>query len=319
MPQKCALKKDDPIVITGAAGLVGVNLVTLLLEQGHTRITALDKNKANIAILQKLHPGVAVREVDLAEPGDWQAQVAAASVVFLLHAQIAAKTEATFTRNNVDATRLVLDAVAFEAFVVHVSSSVVHSAADDAYVRTKRAQEELVAASGKRHCIVRPTLMFGWFDGKHLGWLGRFMDRVPVFPIPGHGRYLRQPLYSRDLCRVLLALMELQPNGPAYDLTGPEEITYIDIIKTIRDVKRSRTLVLRIPYVAFDGLLRTFAMFSSRPPFTSEQLAALVVGDMFEGVDIEATFGFAPTPFRVAIEQTLCDPVYSSIVLESPH
>jgi len=31
--------------------------------------------------------------------------------------------------------------------------------------------------------------MFGWFDRKHLGWLSRFMKKVPVFPIPGHGHY----------------------------------------------------------------------------------------------------------------------------------
>ena len=40
--------------------------------------------------------------------------------------------------------------------------------------------------------------MFGWFDRKHLGWLARFMCRVPVFPIPGSGEYLRQPLYVGD-------------------------------------------------------------------------------------------------------------------------
>ena len=85
------------------------------------------------------------------------------------------------------------------------------------------------------------------------------------------------------------------------------------------DVKRSRTLVVRIPYRLFDTLLRTYALFSKKPPFTSQQLAALVVGDMFEGVDIEQTFGFAPTPFQVALEETLTHPVYSAIVLGSPH
>ena len=35
---------DRKIVITGAAGLVGQNLVTLLVEQGHTRLVAIDKH-----------------------------------------------------------------------------------------------------------------------------------------------------------------------------------------------------------------------------------------------------------------------------------
>jgi nucleoside-diphosphate-sugar epimerase len=63
--------------------------------------------------------------------------------------------------------------------------------------------------------------MFGWFDPKHLGWLARFMERVPFFPVPGHGRYMRQPLYNRDFCRAILAMMQHQPEGAVYDLTGP--------------------------------------------------------------------------------------------------
>ena len=57
--------------------------------------------------------------------------------------------------------------------------------------------------SNLSHCVARPTLMFGWFDPKHFGWLSRFMAKVPVFPIPGSGKYMRQPLYVIDFCRVL--------------------------------------------------------------------------------------------------------------------
>lgn len=310
---------DQPITITGAAGLVGLNLITLLREQGHTHITALDKHAGNLAILKRLHPEVRTLEADLATPGPWQDEVRAASIVFMLHAQIAAKSHQTFRRNNVEATELVLAGVDPSAFLIHVSSSVVHSVAHDAYSETKRSQEQLVVESGLRYCVVRPTLMFGWFDSKHLGWLGRFMDRVPVFPIPGHGRYLRQPLYNRDLCRALIACMHQQPDGQSFDLTGPDTITYIDIIRAIRDVKGSRTVVVPIPYGVFDGLLRAFALVSNKPPFTSQQLKSLVAGDMFEGVDIEQTFGFAPTPFHAALAETFNHPVYSNVVLGSPH
>ena len=217
------------------------------------------------------------------------------------------------------ATARVLAAVAPDSFVIHVSSSVVHSVVEDAYVRTKTRQEFLVRQSGLAWCVVRPTLMFGWFDGKHLGWLARFMNRVPVFPIPGHGRYMRQPLFSRDFCRVLMAVMRQRPTGQSFDLTGPDEITYVDIIHAIRELQASRTLVVHLPYAVFDGLLRVYALFSNKPPFTSDQLRSLVAGDMFEGVDMQETFGVAPTPFRDALRETLTHPVYSSVVIESPH
>jgi nucleoside-diphosphate-sugar epimerase len=170
--------------------------------------------------------------------------------------------------------------------------------------------------SGLPGCVLRPTLMYGWFDPKHFGWLARFMEKVPVFPIPGHGRYMRQPLYERDFCRAILWCIENRPLGKIYDLVGNERIDYIDIIRAIRDVKGLRTPIVRIPYGLFDALLRLYALFSDKPPFTASQLKALTAGDDFSGVDIEQTFGFKPTPFAEGIRETFCHPVYSKYVVE---
>ena len=84
-------------------------------------------------------------------------------------------------------------------------------------------------------------------------------------------------------------------------------------------MKGLRTPIVRIPYRLFSSLLRIYALFSSKPPFTADQLKALTAGDEFHGVDMQAIFGFAPTPFREAIEETFGHPVYSDIALESPH
>jgi len=312
---------SEKVVITGAAGLVGQNLVTLLIEQGYTNLVAIDKHSKNLAILKNLHPRVVTVSADLAEAGEWVNAFDGAKVVVQLHAQIAGKTIDPFQRNNLAATRNVLGVLKSmpQVYLVHASSSVVNSAADDYYVRTKIEQEKLVHASGIRHSILRPTLMFGWFDPKHLGWLARFMERVPFFPIPGHGRYMRQPLYNRDFCRAILAVMRAQPNEPIYDLTGPDRIDYIDMIRMIRDTKGLKTPIVCVPVPLFSAALRVYALFSDKPPFTADQLEALMVGDEFQGVDLQEVFGFKPTPFKQAIAETFSHPVYSGVVLDSPH
>jgi uncharacterized protein YbjT (DUF2867 family) len=66
-------------------------------------------------------------------------------------------------------------------YAVNISSSVVNSKAVDDYTETKKAQEALTAASGIKQVVLRPTLMLGWFDRKHVGWLARFMQKTPVF------------------------------------------------------------------------------------------------------------------------------------------
>lgn len=311
----------DKIVITGAAGLVGQNLVTLLREHGYTRLVAIDKHAGNLAVLRRLHPEVQTLHADLAEPGPWDDTFEGAAVVVQLHAQIGGKAAEAFERNNVEATRQVLRVLQAlpDVYLVHASSSVVHSVADDHYVRSKTAQEKLVQASRLRHCVLRPTLMFGWFDPKHLGWLARFMERVPVFPIPGHGRYMRQPLYNRDFCRAILVMMQRQPDAAVYDLTGPDRIDYIDMIRVIRDVKGLKTPIVRVPIGLFAAMLRVYALFSDKPPFTADQLDALTAGDEFTGVDIAGVFGFEPTPFAAAVRETFGHPTYSAVVLASTH
>jgi nucleoside-diphosphate-sugar epimerase len=306
------------IVLTGAAGLVGQNLLVELDARGYTDLVAIDKHAHNLGILSRLHPRVRAIQADLAEPGEWEAAFAGAGVVVQLHAQITGKRHEEFERNNVLATQRVLAACARHRvpYLVHVSSSVVNSLADDSYTRTKKAQEALVAASGIPHCTLRPTLMFGWFDPKHLGWLSRFMAKTPVFPIPGDGRYMRQPLYERDFCRCLAWCIEHRPEGATYDIVGDTRIDYVDIIGTIKRVKGLRTWIVHIPTWLFALLLRAYGLFSARPPFTADQLKALSAGDDFHGVDTRETFGVEQTPFEQAIAESYCDPRYGDVVLE---
>jgi len=310
--------KNDKIVLTGAAGLVGQNLIVEMKQQGYTRLVAIDKHAHNLEILRKLHPDVETILADLAEPGDWARAFEGARLVVQLHAQITGKTTDLFVRNNLTATGHVLAAckAAGVPYMVHISSSVVNSVAKDDYTNTKRDQEEMVVASGQRHCVLRPTLMFGWFDPKHLGWLSRFMARTPVFPIPGDGRFMRQPLYERDFCRCIARCIETEPDGQVFDVVGDTRVDYVDIIRTIKRVKKLHTVIVHIPIGFFAFLLKVYSLFSSKPPFTADQLKALSAGDDFSGIDTEAVFGVKQTPFEDAIRESYTDPRYSHIVLQ---
>jgi nucleoside-diphosphate-sugar epimerase len=305
------------ILLPGGAGLVGQNLVAQLKRLGCKQLVVLDKHIANLAILRRLHPDIVAEYADLAEPGDWEARFAGADMVVMLQAQIGGTDHAAFQRNNVDATRQVLAAIQRHGvnYLVHISSSVVESVAHDWYTESKKEQEALVRASGIPQVILRPTLMFGWFDRKHLGWLSRFMQKVPVFPIPGNGRYMRQPLFSADFCAIIARCLERRVSG-SFNITGREKIDYIDIIRAIRAAVRAHALIVHIPYGLFRAMLGVWAVFDREPPFTTQQLAALVAHDAFELIDWPAIFGVTPTPFRQAIDTTFNDPVYSRVVLE---
>jgi len=158
--------RSKRIIIPGAAGLVGQNLVLLLKDKGYHDIVAIDKHPENTAVLRALHPDICVLDADVSKEGDWQNNFKTGDVIIMLQAQIGSKASDDFVRNNIRSTELVLDTAKDKhaEYIVHISSSVVESVADDDYTNTKKKQEELVVQSRLPHCVLRPTLMFGWFD-----------------------------------------------------------------------------------------------------------------------------------------------------------
>jgi len=305
------------IVITGGAGLVGQNLVAKLKQRGYTRIVSIDKAAANSAILREQHPDIEVIVADLAREDGWQHALADCDALVHGHAQIGGLVPQEFVDNNILASERVMAAAVQHAvpYVVNISSSVVNSLAVDDYTETKKAQEKLVAETGLTQIVLRPTLMFGWFDRKHVGWLARFMEKVPVFPIPGDGKYLRQPLYVGDFCDVIVSAIEKNMTG-AYNITGQERIDYIDLIRAMKRATGAGAVIVKIPYGLFAMLLRTYALFSKNPPFTEKQLKALSTPDVFEIIDWPGIFGVRATPLDEALKETFGHPVYSKIALQ---
>lgn len=312
------MTNTDKIILPGGAGLVGQNLIVRLKNKGYSNLVVIDKHKTNLDILRKMHPDVKAIYADLAESGEWQNHFENAAVVVMLQAQIGSKDIKDFESNNVTSTQLILDTIKkFNvSYLVHISSSVVESSANDFYTNSKKEQERIVLESGIPCPILRPTLMFGWFDRKHLGWLSRFLQKMPVFPIPGSGRYMRQPLYVGDFCQVIISCIENRMGAGIYNISGHENIDYIDIIREIKSATRSKTPIVCIPYSLFFALIWVWSLFDKKPPFTTQQLEALVAKDEFEVIDWPGIFGVTATPFRKAVQETFNHPEYSNVILE---
>lgn len=310
--------KNKKIILPGGAGLVGQNLVAQLKNHGFNNITVLDKHQRNLDILHQVHPDIITVNADLAEHGAWETHFADSDVVVMLQAQIGHPEQEPFIRNNIRSTELILSLIKryHIPYTVHISSSVVESVANDDYTNTKKIQEQLVLDSGINAVVLRPTLMFGWFDRKHLGWLSRFMKKVPVFPIPSHGRFSRQPLYVNDFCRIIISCIENPISGKIYNISGFETIDYIDMIRDIKQVIKAKCILMKIPYHVFYYLLKIWSCFDRNPPFTAAQLKALIANDSFEVIDWPTIFGVHATPFAKAIDETFNHQTYSKIVLD---
>mgnify|MGYP006087524271 CR=1 FL=1 len=305
------------IVIPGGAGLVGQNLVIMLKEKGYNDLLVIDKHPTNVAIMRDLHPELDIIEANVSQKGSWCKSFKDVDVVLMLQAQIGGKFHQEFIDNNVTSTDVILETMAENNIksLVHISSSVINSTANDWYIQTKTKQEGIVNDANLNTCVLRPTLMFGWFDRKHVGWLSRFIRKVPVFPIPGNGKYMRQPLYVRDFCSVIISAIEGKMTG-IYNISGQEKIDYIDMIKLLKRATNASAMIMKIPYSLFYFLLWVWALFDKKPPFTTNQLEALVADDDFEVINWPSIFEVTSTPIEQAFVETFQDEKFSSIELK---
>jgi nucleoside-diphosphate-sugar epimerase len=292
-------KPARTIVVTGAGGMVGQNLVPRLLAAGH-RIIALDRSAPFLQVLGERAPAAERHVVDLSERGPWMDLFADADVVVDLKAQITSPDFALHEKNNARATSMVVEACERHGtrHLVHLSSSVVISRAEDFYTRTKRSGEAAVRGSRVPHTILRPPLMFGPGDIKHLGLILKMMRILPIIPLPGDGKFIRQPLYVGDLCAVIEKCLDREPRGDIHDIIGVERIPFLELLRTIRATAGARCVFFPLPLSLFRIAIRIQRSISSRTIFTIEQLDALTAGDDFPVTDWPREFGVPFSGFR---------------------
>jgi NADH dehydrogenase len=154
--------------------------------------------------------------------------------------------------------------------IVHVSVSNADRADDLPYFRGKHQLEQWLAASGLRHAIVRPTLVFGPSDIliNNIAWIVR---RSPVFVMPGRGDYHLQPVSLRDTARLCVDA----PDGATVDAAGPEALTFRRLVELVRDAIGSRCCVVPGPRSIGLGLIRVAGLLLRDTLVTRDELEGL--------------------------------------------
>jgi len=129
--------------------------------------------------------------------------------------------------------------------IVHISVANPDQAPDLPYYRGKAAVEKALAASGVSHAVLRPAVLFG--DEpilvNTLAWLLR---RMPLFAIPGDGRYGIQPTYVDDVAGLAVALGR-GDDHEIIDAVGPETYTFTEFVGRIRSAVRGWARLIHVP------------------------------------------------------------------------
>ncbi len=297
---------NQKIIIPGGAGFVGRNLVKFLVQAvPPENITVVDKSADHLKMVQQY--GVKTIEADLSEKGTWYDLFRGQDLIIHLAAQISSPVEDEFRKNNVRATEHILEAAQAAAIskIIFFSSAAVLSVRKDAYADTKLQAEERVKRSGLTYCVIQPSLMYGPTDDKNIGYLISFTRKMPVFPIPGHGRWPRQPIYIDDICRLILHFIDEFPENKVYSINGKETIFFRDMIHTVFQELGGFRISLPLPIPVFKFLMVTYQKVTGKEQFTPDQVNSLASCDVFPEYPWWDEFQVPATSFKEGIRLML--------------
>ena len=182
--------------------------------------------------------------------------------------------------------------------IIHFSSAAVLSIWQDDYARTKKESENLVIKSGLDYCILQPSIMYGPTDETNIGYLINFAKKIPVFPIPGHGKWPRQPLYIDDVCNLILRIIEDFPHNKVLCINGKEIIYFKDMVKIVLNELGGFKFRVFMPIGIFVTLMMIYQKTKGVTEFTPDQVRALTTIETFPEYPWWDSFKIPITSFK---------------------
>lgn len=163
------------------------------------------------------------------------------------------------------------------ARIVHISIANPSIESSLPYYRGKALVERALAEVGIPYSIVRPTWIFGGDRdvlANNIAWILR---RMPIFALPGSGRYPIQPIHVEDLARICQQTAHAD-GDVIVDAAGPETMTFDELVQTIRRAVGTRSPILHLPPLAMAAASRALGVLVRDVVLTPDEISGLSSG-----------------------------------------
>ncbi len=292
------------VAVLGGSGFIGTYVVLNLLQMGYT--VHLLKNKTDPGFVSpqgrvKIFRGSIENDIALAECFE------GCRTVYHLVGIIAETRNQTFRKTVAGGTEKVVSVAKTRGItkIIYLSALGASRESDLLYWRTKFEAEQYIINSGLDYTIFRPSIVYGVQD-KFINKIARMAKYLPLVPVIGDGRYKLQPVYVEELSALLAdTLRRAQTSRKIYEIGGPEQLTYLEVIDIINRVLKRRRGKIHIPF----PLARLVAVILEKvlkpAPLTVDQLKMLKAGSICDHTLAEEEFGVKFTPLEVQLQKYL--------------
>jgi NADH dehydrogenase len=291
-------------LVTGGTGFIGSHLVKALQQSGHQVSVLVRAGSAHGT--SRLPQGAEVRNGDVLDP-ELDKRLSGIDAVIHLVGVIRAFPGRGLTFDNLHtaATANVIRAMkaARVKRLVHMSALGAGPESGTDYFRTKWEAESAVRESGLDWTVMKPSVVFGPGD-EFVNMLARQLRMMPAVPVIGDGNYRMQPVAVRNVAEGFIkALTRPETVGQTFEIGGPEQLSYNDILDSIaRALGKRRARKIHLPLRLMQSVIKMmegFAFF----PITGGQLKMLLMNNVCDPAPFFNAFEIKPLSFREGIKE----------------
>lgn len=287
------------ILVTGASGYVGNNLVRRLVRAG-TPVRALVHSPAKAAArLADVKDQIEIVRGDVTDPASLAPALDGVRAVVHLVAIAIEKGDATYERVNYQGTVNIVDAAKAAGVrrLVNMSQNGADASLPYPFLRSKGRAQAYVAASGLDWTALRPSVIWGPQD-EFANVQARLIKLTPlVFPIVGDGQAKFQPVWVGDVIEATARCLEDDSTiGQELGLGGPEVLTYEQIVGRVLAALGARRLTFKMPVPLLRPLVKLMSVTLPNPPVSTSLLDLLKV-DNVVAHNALTDLGITPRPF----------------------
>ncbi|MEP7289003.1 MAG: complex I NDUFA9 subunit family protein [Chloroflexota bacterium] len=288
------------ILVTGASGYVGNNLVRRLVQLGKPVRALVGNPDKALTRLKDVQSKVDIVKGDVTKPETFTEWLKGVDTVIHLVAIAIEKGNRTYEAINTQGTINVVDAAKAAGIKRFINMSQNGASATTPYrfLRSKGIAQEYVAKSGLNWTAVRPSVIWGPQD-EFANVQARLIKLTPiVFPIVGDGKATFQPVYVGDVVEAIVRSMDdVSTYGEEYMLGGPEVLTYEEIVKRVLKALGTGRLLIKVPVPVLRPVVSIMQAVLPNPPASTTLLDLLAVPNVVADNALISKFGIAPKAF----------------------
>jgi uncharacterized protein YbjT (DUF2867 family) len=296
------------ILLTGATGVVGGELLALLLAEGRD-VRALVRDPLKLG---EHRVDVQIALGDLGDPFSIRHAMRSVDTVIHMAATIRDQPGGTIEElNGLASVRLLRMAErAGVGRFVFFSAMGATPFQRTRFFRSKALAERAVTGSPLEATVFAPSIVYRPGD-PWLTLLHRFA-MLPAVPVSGSGGARYQPIWARDVARCVVASLDgANPGGSSgdaeskarYELAGPEVLSYDDIVERVLQSNGRHRPLVHVPLPLVRVGLRALELVAGHSVFATWEEAELLEVPMTteRGTEDPERLGVEPRPMSAVL------------------